>query len=149
MSNKIKIPPASDTNFVSMAWQQFFSLVMTICIWAEDTRVKNRPNGYPGLGGNDGFKIILRGIGFPIQNFIGSLATVSRTWSFPDKTGTVALTSDAVNLKNYTVATLPAGVRGNIVYVTDALAPTYLAAVAGGGAVVTPCFYNGAAWVTF
>lgn len=54
-----------------------------------------------------------------------------------------------VNLKNYTVATLPAGTRGDIAYVTDALAPTFLAALVGGGAVVTPAFYNGAAWVGF
>ena len=36
----------------------------------------------------------------------------------------------------------------NTAYVTDALAPTYLTAVVGGGAIVTPVFYNGAAWVS-
>jgi hypothetical protein len=50
--------------------------------------------------------------------------------------------------KNYTVATLPAGVQGDTAYVTDALAPTYLGAAVGGGAVVAPVFYNGAAWIT-
>lgn len=50
-------------------------------------------------------------------------------------------------LRGYTVATLPAGVVGMLTYVTDALAPTFLAAVVGGGAVVTPVFYNGTAWV--
>ena len=63
-----------------------------------------------------------------------------------DVTGKTTLGAPA-NLKNYTVATLPAGVRGDVAYVTDALAPTFLAAVASGGAVVTPVFYNGAAWV--
>ena len=52
-----------------------------------------------------------------------------------------------INLKGYTVATLPAGVQGDVAYVTDALAPTFLTAVVGGGAVVCPVFYNGAAWV--
>lgn len=47
----------------------------------------------------------------------------------------------------FTVATLPAGTQGDFAYVTDALAPAYLTAVVGGGAVVTPVFYNGAAWV--
>lgn len=50
-------------------------------------------------------------------------------------------------LRAYTVATLPAGVIGMLAYVTDALAPTFLAAVVGGGTVVTPVFFNGTAWV--
>lgn len=48
----------------------------------------------------------------------------------------------------YTVATLPAGTRGMIAYVTDALAPGFLTATVGGGSVVTPVFYNGTAWVS-
>ena len=49
----------------------------------------------------------------------------------------------------YTVATLPAaGTAGRIAYVTDALAPAYGAAAAGGGAVVTSVFDTGAGWVT-
>lgn len=47
----------------------------------------------------------------------------------------------------YTVATLPAGTVGDRAYVTDALAPAYGVAVAGGGAVTIPVFYNGAAWI--
>ena len=48
----------------------------------------------------------------------------------------------------YTVATLPtAGVAGRCAYVTNALAPTFGAAVAGGGAVVIPVFDNGVAWI--
>jgi len=53
-----------------------------------------------------------------------------------------------VRLKNYTVATLPAGVQGDTAYVTDALSPTYLGALVGGGSVVCPVFYNGTAWVS-
>lgn len=52
-----------------------------------------------------------------------------------------------IQLKNYTVATLPAGTRGDTAYVTDATAPTYLGTLTGGGTVVTPVFYNGSAWV--
>ena len=48
----------------------------------------------------------------------------------------------------YTVATLPAaGTAGRRAYVTDALAPTFLGTLTGGGAVVTPVFDNGTAWV--
>lgn len=66
-------------------------------------------------------------------------------FTFSDKVNV----SNPVNLKNYTVATLPAGVRGDICYVTDALLPTFMATIAGGGAVVTPVFYNGSAWIAY
>lgn len=51
----------------------------------------------------------------------------------------------------FTVATLPAGLpfafAGARTYVTNALAPAFGAAVAGGGAVTIPVFFNGAAWI--
>ena len=48
----------------------------------------------------------------------------------------------------YTVATLPAaGTQGRRAWVTNALAPAFLAAPVGGGAVVCPVFDNGTAWV--
>lgn len=53
-----------------------------------------------------------------------------------------------IQLKNYTVATLPAGTQGDMAYVTDASGPTYLGALVGGGAVKVPVFYNGSAWVS-
>lgn len=52
-----------------------------------------------------------------------------------------------INMKNYTVATLPAGTRGDIAYVTDALAPGFLTVIVGGGTVVAPVFFNGTNWV--
>ncbi len=60
----------------------------------------------------------------------------------------IAVFGSVARLKGYTVATLPAGVQGDTAFVTDALAPTYLTAVTGGGAVVAPVFHNGTAWVT-
>ena len=48
----------------------------------------------------------------------------------------------------YTVATLPTpGTQGRRSWVTNALAPVFLAAPVGGGAVVCPVFDNGTAWV--
>lgn len=58
---------------------------------------------------------------------------------------TVAATT--IGTGGYTVATLPAGVVGDRAYVTDALAPTFLATIVGGGAINTPVYYNGANWV--
>jgi len=52
-----------------------------------------------------------------------------------------------LKLKSYTVSTLPTGVQGATAYVTDALSPTYLAIISGGGTVVTPVFFNGTNWV--
>jgi hypothetical protein len=63
--------------------------------------------------------------------------------------GKLSILANVVNIKNYTVATLPAGVRGDIAYVTDATAPAFLTALVGGGAVVSPAFYNGTTWVAF
>lgn len=63
-------------------------------------------------------------------------------------TGVMTLTAPLV-LKGYTVATLPAGTQGMTAFVTDALAPTFLATVVGGGTVVTPVFYNGTNWVGY
>jgi len=59
------------------------------------------------------------------------------------------ITKAPLNLKGYTVAGLPAGNTGDTAYVTDALAPTFLTAVTGGGAIVSPVFYNGTNWITF
>lgn len=52
-----------------------------------------------------------------------------------------------IQLKNYTVSTLPTGVEGMTAYVTDALTPTFLATVVGGGSSVVPVFYNGSNWI--
>jgi hypothetical protein len=65
-------------------------------------------------------------------------------------TGTSFITSGGtVRLSGYTVATLPAGTVGDTAYVTDALAPTFGAAVVGGGAVVIPVFKNATTWVSY
>ena len=53
-----------------------------------------------------------------------------------------------LKLKSYTVSTLPTGVQGATAYVTDALSPTYLSIITGGGTVVAPVFYNGVNWVS-
>jgi hypothetical protein len=49
----------------------------------------------------------------------------------------------------YTVATLPAGSRGDTALVTDATAPSYLGTLTGGGSVVTPVFFDGTSWRSY
>lgn len=74
-------------------------------------------------------------------------ATGVATLTVVNASGAIASTT-TVRTGGFTVAGLPAGTIGMRTYVTDALTPTYLAAVAGGGAVVTPVFFNGTGWIT-
>lgn len=84
------------------------------------------------------------------QTGTGSTFVMSASPTF---TGTVTaptiVSTSAVRLKNYTVTTLPAGTQGDTAFVTDALNPTYLGALTGGGTVVTPVFHNGTVWVSY
>lgn len=82
----------------------------------------------------------------------GTNATITNAYALWVQTGIAkfdgkVVMNDTARLKGYTVATLPAGTQGDVAFVTDALAPGYLAAVVGGGVVVTPVFFNGASWI--
>ena len=63
-----------------------------------------------------------------------------------DVNGNIKATG-TVRTKGYTVATLPAGTVGDMTYVTNALTPSYLATVVGGGSQTVPVFYNGTNWI--
>jgi len=75
------------------------------------------------------------------DNSLWMLTVTTPTWLF------IGGGTGPVGLPGYTVATLPAGTQGDVAFVTDATAPTFLATVTGGGAVVTPVFYDGTNWV--
>jgi hypothetical protein len=68
---------------------------------------------------------------------IGLAVTGSITSSTTSRTG------------GYTVGTLPAGSAGDECFVTDALAPTWLGTLTGGGAVVVGARKNATVWVAF
>ncbi len=72
-----------------------------------------------------------------------TLSNSGGIWAFNVKASAPVLNYST----GYTVATLPAGTIGDNAYVTDALAPTYMMTIVGGGAVVQPVFYNGTNWV--
>jgi len=65
------------------------------------------------------------------------------SFTFADK----IIAQSTVQLQGYTVATLPVGVQGMTAFVTDALAPTFLGVLVGGGTVVTTAFFDGTSWV--
>ena len=50
-------------------------------------------------------------------------------------------------MASYTVSTLPTGIQGGRVYVTDAVACVFGTVPTGGGTTKCPVFYNGSAWV--
>jgi len=83
---------------------------------------------------------------------VGSENSIYSKLDSPTFTGTLTapkiVSTNIIRLKNYTVSTLPVGVQGDTAFVTDALTPTYLGVLVGGGSVVTPVFYNGTAWVS-
>jgi hypothetical protein len=88
-----------------------------------------------GVGGDIIFQVASAGSSGTAQN---TLAQAMRIYN----TKTVAVGSA------FTVSTLPAaGTQGRRAWVTDALAPTFLGTLTGGGAVISPVFDNGTAWV--
>lgn len=86
-------------------------------------------------------------VGSGAQNFIDLQASTVSKFKIAN-TGKVTL-GNTLTLKGYTVSTLPTGTQGDIAFVTDALTPTFLVTAVGGGAVVSPVFYNGSSWVTY
>lgn len=83
----------------------------------------------------------------------GSVANATTTPAITLSLGAITPTSiisgGPIRLKGYTVATLPAGTQGDTAFCTDLLAPGFLVVAVGGGAVVGPVFFNGAAWVAY
>lgn len=95
----------------------------------------------------DATQTALNGMTHTLFDFkVGGASKISGT-NNGDVTANSFITQTIFRLKSYTVATLPAGAQGDCAFVTDALAPAYLTAVVGGGAIVTPVFYDGTNWV--
>lgn len=57
-----------------------------------ETASKDAVNGFPGLTASFGLK--LKNAAGTFVNFLVNATTAARTWTFPDKDGTVAMTSD-------------------------------------------------------
>ena len=84
--------------------------------------------------------LVLKGAASPTANLLELQNSAGTVLTAFKPTG-------VLNLPAYTVATLPAGVAGDRCYVTNALAPVFLAALVGGGAITCPAFHNGTTWV--
>jgi hypothetical protein len=107
-------------------------------------------NGYSlkGCGATNGFgALVAKGNGSTILgNDNGNYVTVNN--------GTLVTLSAGVGMQlapTVTVASLPTcntAEKGTLLEVSDATAPTYNAALTGGGAVIVPVFCNGTSWVS-
>lgn len=69
----------------------FFNAAAAAIAVQESTTNKNASGGYLGLSG---FSAMLKNAAGTVTSLIASAATTARTWTFPDKSGTVAMTSD-------------------------------------------------------
>jgi hypothetical protein len=90
-----------------------------------------------------GFNRIIPASNFDWQFITASGAHIGMAM---DSSGRLKFGAQA-QLHAYTVATLPTGAINDMVMVSDALAPVNGSAVAGGGAVRIPVFYNGSNWI--
>lgn len=74
---------------------------------------------------------------------VGGITTITIGATAGTSTTTV---NGLLKQQTYTVATLPTGSAGARSFVTNALAPTFGAAVVGGGAVGVPVYHDGTSW---
>lgn len=79
--------------------------------------------------------------------YSSSNAGAAVNWAAGTRQIAVTLPASMGGRTGFTVATLPTGVVGQRAFVTDALGPTFLGALTGGGSVVTPVFKNATIWV--
>ena len=83
------------------------------------------------------------------SNFVVTMPAATTTVVATDVTQT--LTNKTLTLpilSSYTLSTLPTvGTVGRVALVTDALSPTYLATLTGGGSVKVMALDNGTNWV--
>ena len=115
----------------------------------DDSNTQVTINGFTDIIGDtliEGVAIITDGGGGQI-NILPDNITDNNNFRFPPiaNNSTAFL---AIELKGYLVSNLPTGTVGDTAYVTDALTPTYLGTVVGGGAVTCKVFYNGSNWIT-
>lgn len=81
------------------------------------------------------------------RNTVHSFSGIAGVTNYLNLASTAVIAAVPVITGSYTVATLPAGGDGMRAYVTDAISPTFLGALTGGGTSHTPVYYNGSAWV--
>jgi uncharacterized membrane protein YiaA len=79
-------------------------------------------------------------------NIISVVASMTSNANAVSIAGSIT-TSAPVYLPKYTVTSLPSAATGAIAVVTDALAPTFLGALTGGGTTKSLVVYNGSTWV--
>lgn len=99
--------------------------------------------------GNGKIEMYQQNLGFPGRTYLNfTTPTASTTISIPSKSVAGSYTIPAYPNTVYTVSTLPIGQLNDIATVSDALTPTYLGTLTGGGSVTAPVWHNGTTWVS-
>lgn len=99
--------------------------------------------------GNGQIQMYQQNLGSPGRTYFNfTTPTVNTTIRIPAKTIAGTYIFSTIPTTIYTVATLPIGVLNDIATVSDALAPTYLGTLTGGGSVTAPVWHNGTTWVS-
>jgi hypothetical protein len=123
----------------------------TICnIGAAGTQVNIKGNSYItgdvieiDSGASD---VKINTVGYGFGTIIGNVGDAQNLTVNHDSITLNGTINTTIKQQAYTVAGLPAGVAGARCFVTNALAPTFGAAVAGGGAVGVPVYHDGTSW---
>ena len=76
----------------------------------------------------------------------GSTTVINIGTAYTSSTPTITTLNGLIKQQTYTVANLPTGTSGSRSFVTNALAPSFGAAVVGGGAVGVPVYHDGTSW---
>jgi hypothetical protein len=81
-------------NFTAGTKNVFCTIPQTAIDAKQETSGKDASGGYAGL---TQFKLNLKNAANTVTNFFTNATTLARTWTLPDKDGTVAMTSDLTN----------------------------------------------------
>lgn len=76
----------------------------------------------------------------------GSTTVINIGTAYTTSNPTITTLNGLIKQQTYTVVNLPAGTSGSRAFVTNALAPSFGAAVVGGGAVGVPVYHDGTSW---
>jgi hypothetical protein len=79
-------------------------------------------------------------------SFVNPIQTTTINIPAPSVAGTYTINTTPDTI--YTVSTLPTGQLNDMAIVSDAVSPTYLGTLTGGGSVTCPVWHNGSTWVS-
>jgi hypothetical protein len=111
-----------------------------------DTTAELYANTIASVNGVTGVNIQTTAGGYTTIGAVGDTQTLTVNHDTTNINSGITTIKGLLKQQTYTVATLPAGTAGSRSFVTNALTPTFGAAVVGGGAVGVPVYHDGTSW---